>query len=117
MSGELIALSSALLWAIASVLLTIGARRVHVVPLNLVRCIVATTFFWGLLPFYGGIHALAAVPLSSWLWLILSVLCLLVIGDSLYFRSMDLAGVSWTMPVVSVNPLWSVLLAALVLGE
>jgi drug/metabolite transporter (DMT)-like permease len=117
LSGEVVALSSAFLWAIASVLLTIGARRVHVVPMNLVRCLVATGFFWGLLPFYGGFHALTTVPLSSWLWLFVSVLGLLVIGDSLYFRSMDLAGVSWAMPVVSINPLWSVLLAALLVGE
>jgi drug/metabolite transporter (DMT)-like permease len=47
----------------------------------------------------------------------LSVLLLLVAGDSLYFRSMDLAGVSWAMPVASVNPLWAVLLAWAFLGE
>ena len=60
MSGELIALLSALLWAIASVLLTIGARKIHVVPLNLVRCVGSAAFFWALLPFYGGLDALAA---------------------------------------------------------
>lgn len=30
---------------------------------------------------------------------------------------MDLAGVSWAMPVSSINPLWAVLLAALLIGE
>lgn len=117
MSGELIALTSALLWAIASVALTIGARRIHVVPLNLVRCMVSTTFFWALLPFYGGLEAIKAIPPTAWVWLVVSVLGLLVVGDTLYFRSLDLAGVSWAMPVASVNPLWAVLLAALFLGE
>jgi uncharacterized membrane protein len=42
---------------------------------------------------------------------------LLVVGDTLYFRSMDLAGVSWAMPVASVNPLWAVLLASFFLDE
>ena len=51
MSGELLAILSALLWAMSSVLLTIGARRLHVLPLNLVRCVVSTAFFWVLLPF------------------------------------------------------------------
>jgi drug/metabolite transporter (DMT)-like permease len=117
LSGELIALTSALLWAVASVLLTVGAKRVHVLPLNLVRCTVSTAFFWALLPFYGGLEALAAIPASAWPWLVVSVLALLVVGDTLYFRSMDLAGVSWAMPVASINPLWAVLLAALFVGE
>jgi drug/metabolite transporter (DMT)-like permease len=117
LSGELIALLSALLWAIASVLLTVGTKHLHVLPLNLVRCVVSTAFFWMLLPFYGGTKALAAIPAGAWIWLVASVLGLLVIGDTLYFRSLDLAGVSWAMPVASINPLWAVLLAALFVGE
>jgi drug/metabolite transporter (DMT)-like permease len=117
LSGELIALLSALLWAIASVLLTVGTKRLHVLPLNLIRCIVSTAFFWALLPFYGGVEALASIPPGAWLWLAVSVLALLVVGDTLYFRSMDLAGVSWAMPMASINPLWAVLLAALFVGE
>jgi drug/metabolite transporter (DMT)-like permease len=117
LSGELIALFSALLWAVASVMMALGARRIHVVPLNLVRCTVSTVFFWILLPFYGGVAALAAIPASAWVWLLVSVVCLLVVGDSLYFRSMNLAGVSWAMPVAAINPLWAVLLASVFVGE
>ena len=117
MSGELLALLSALLWAIASVLTTIGAKRLHVVPLNLARCLISTVFFWALLPFFGGIPALMTIPVSALLWLLVSVLGLLVVGDTLYFRSMDLAGVSWAMPVASINPLWAILLASLLIGE
>ena len=117
MSGELLALLSALLWAVSSVLFTVGAKRLHVVPLNLIRCLVSTAFFWALLPFYGGFEALAAIPPTAWLWLIVSVLTLLVVGDTLYFRSMDLAGVSWAMPVSNSSPLWAILLAALFVGE
>jgi drug/metabolite transporter, DME family len=117
LSGSLLAVTSALLWAVASVLLTVGARRIHVVPLNLVRCLVSTSFFWALLPFFGGLAALEGIPAITWLWLAVSVLCLLVIGDTLYFRSLDLAGVSWAMPVASINPLWAVLLAALLIDE
>jgi len=117
LSGELIALLSALLWAIASVLLTIGARQIPVVPLNLVRCVLSTTFFWALLPFFGGFKALATIPAAAWPWLVVSVLGLLVVGDTLYFRSLDLAGVSWAMPVASINPLWAVILASIFVDE
>lgn len=117
MSGELFALISALLWGMASVLLTVGAKRIHVVPLNLIRCTVSTAFFWALLPLFGGLEALAAIPPGAWPWLVLSVLGLLVVGDTLYFRSMDLAGVSWAMPVASINTLWAVFLASFFVGE
>ncbi len=117
MNGEFVALFSALLWAMASVLLAMGARRIHALALNLIRCAVSTGFFWALLPFYGGLEALVAIPSGAWLWMVVSVLGLLVVGDTLYFRSLDLAGVSWAMPVASINPLWAVLLAALFLDE
>jgi len=97
--------------------MALGTKRLHVLPLNLVRCIVSSSFFLALLPFYGGLDALLAVPASAWLWLVISVLVLLVVGDTLYFRSLDLAGVSWAMPVSGINPLWAVLLAALFLDE
>jgi uncharacterized membrane protein len=117
LSGEGVAILSALLWAVASVLLTVGTKRIHVVPMNMIRCLISTSFFWILLPFYGGWEALAAIPPSALLWMVVSVLALLVIGDSLYFRSMDLAGVSWAMPVASINPLWAVLLASVFVDE
>ncbi|MFN2292379.1 MAG: DMT family transporter [Anaerolineae bacterium] len=117
MSGEVIAILSALLWAVASVLLTVGTKRIHAVPMNMIRCLISTSFFWILLPFYGGLEALAAIPPTAFLWMLVSVLGLLVIGDTLYFRSMDLAGVSWAMPVASINPLWAVLLASVFVDE
>jgi len=116
-SGVPIALVSALLWAVGSVLMAVGAKRLHVLPLNLIRCLISTTFFWVLLPFYGGIPALAEISPLQWLWMAVSVLGLLVLGDTLYFRSLDLAGVSWAMPVASISPLWAVLLAAAFVGE
>ena len=117
MSGEVIAILSALLWAVASVLMTVGTKRIHAVPMNMIRCLISTSFFWILLPFYGGLEALAAIPPLAFVWMIVSVLGLLVIGDTLYFRSMDLAGVSWAMPVASINPLWAVLLASVFVDE
>jgi drug/metabolite transporter (DMT)-like permease len=117
LSGELAALLSAFVWAVASVLMTVGARRLPVIPLNLVRCAIASTAFWILLPFFGGLPALADISPWAWLWLFVSVLCLLVVGDTLYFRGMDLAGVSWAMPASSIHPIWAVLLASLFVGE
>lgn len=105
------------MWALSSVLMAMGVKRLDVLPMNLVRCVITTVFFWALLPFFGGLSALTEIPSQAWLWLVLSVLGLLVVGDTMYFRSLDLAGVSWAMPVASINPLWSVLMAGFFLGE
>jgi DME family drug/metabolite transporter len=117
LSGELAAVLSALAWASSSVLMAVSAKRIHVVPLNLVRSAVAMVFYLALLPFFGGFQALADFPLSQLPWLVVSVLAVLVVGDTLFYGSMHLAGVSWAMPVASINPLWAVLLAALLVGE
>ncbi|MFC2029159.1 DMT family transporter [Chloroflexota bacterium] len=117
MSGEVAAMLSALAWASSSVLMTVSAKRLHVIPLNLVRAAVSALFFLALLPFFGGFQAVVAIPSSQWPWLLLSTLALLVVGDTLFYQSTHLAGVSWAMPVSNINPLWAVLLAALVLGE
>lgn len=117
MSGVLLALLAAALWAVASVMLMVGAKRLHIVPLNLVRCAVTAAFCLILLPWHGGLSALAGLSWLNWLLLGVTVLANLVIGDTLFFRGMDLAGVSWAMPVAGVNPLWSVLLAAAFIGE
>jgi len=117
LSGQVAALLSALFWAIGSVLITMGVKRIHVLPLNLIRCTIATIVFWALLPFFGGFQALAAISPWAWLWLFASVLALLIVGDTLYFRGMDLAGVSWAMPASSIHPLWAVLLAWFFVGE
>jgi len=117
LSGELFALVSALLWAVASVLLTVGAKRIHVVPLNLVRCVVSTIFFLALLPFFGGLEAVAAITPAAWFWLLVSVVMLLAVGDTIYFMSMKLAGVSWAMPVSGIMPFCVVLLAAFFVDE
>jgi len=117
LSGEVVALISALLWAVASVLLTVGAKKIDVLPLNFLRTLVSTVFFLALLPFFGGLEAIAAIPATNWLWLVLSVVMLLVVGDTLYFYSMEMAGVSWAMPVASINPLWAVILSFLFLYE
>jgi len=69
LSGEVLALVSALLWSVASVLMALGSHRLHVLPLNLIRCTVSSAFFWVLLPFYGGLEAFRTVPSSAWLWL------------------------------------------------
>lgn len=111
------ALLSALLWAMGSVLMAVVGRGLHPVPLNLIRVVVSSAFFWSLLPFFGGPAALATIAPGTWAWLALSVLLLLIVGDLLYLRSLELAGVSWAMPVASVNPLWAVLFAALFVGE
>jgi DME family drug/metabolite transporter len=115
--GVLCALFSALLWAFSGVTFTWMARHLDVLSMNLMRCLFATSIFWLLLPFVGGPAALAQVAPTTLLTLICSVILLLIIGDSLYFTSMRLIGVSRAMPIANISPLITLVLAITWLNE
>jgi drug/metabolite transporter (DMT)-like permease len=116
--GVLSALFSALLWALSGVTFTWMARHLDVLPMNMMRCLFGALFFWLLLPFAGGLAALGQVAPTKLLALIGSVILLLIIGDSLYFTSMRLIGVSRAMPIAnSISPLITLTLAITWLNE
>jgi DME family drug/metabolite transporter len=115
--GGLSALFSALLWALSSVMFTWMAPYLDVLPMNLARCIFATLVFWLLLPFAGGPAALTQIAPATMLALAASSILMIVVGDSLYFASMRLIGVSRATPIASVNPLITLVLAIAWLHE
>lgn len=115
--GALSALFSAFLWALSGVAFSWMTRRMDVLPMNMMRCLFSALFFWLALPFVGGTAALAQVSPESWLTLGVSVILLLVVGDSLYFASMKLIGASRAIPIAGTDPLIALLLSIVWLNE
>jgi DME family drug/metabolite transporter len=110
-------LLSALFWALSSVMFTWMAPYLDVLPMNMMRCLFATLFFWLLLPFVGGLAALGQIAPTTMLALIGSSILMIVAGDTLYFVSMRLIGVSRATPIASINPLITLVLAITWLNE
>jgi drug/metabolite transporter (DMT)-like permease len=115
--GELAALASALCWAFASIVFTRLADAVDSVAANAYRCFVATLTFGLLLFFSGGPAILQTLTLEAILRLTISVWIIIGMGDTLFFKSMRLIGVSRAMPIANTNPLITTALAMLFLGE
>lgn len=115
--GGLFGLLSSILWALSSVMFAWMAPYMDVLSMNMMRCLFAAIFFWLLMPFYGGLDALARIDPMTMLALVVSVFLLVVVGDSLYFVSSRMIGVSRAMPIASVNPLIALVLAIVWLNE
>ena len=89
----------------------------HVVVLGALRTVPALILYWGLLLFSGRI----AEPfrLSSRVWVLFagSTLVGLVVGDTIYFQSMKLIGLSRAMPLSATYPFFTMILAFMFLDE
>ncbi len=115
--GETSALTAALLWTVSS--MTWGQVHLSALTLNLCK----TCFAVGFICLHLLIVALVSgepmlsASLESWGWLALSGLLGILIGDSLYFRSLQILGPRLSLMVMTTTPLFSALFGWLILGE
>jgi len=115
--GEVYALACALLWALSSALLKSQTHKIHVVFLGALRTIPALLIYWGIVLFTGRVGELLNLPVRAWAYLAGSTLMGLVVGDSIYFQSMKLIGLSRAMPLSTTYPFFTMLLSLLFLDE
>jgi DME family drug/metabolite transporter len=115
--GEVYALACALLWALSSALLKSQTHKIHVVFLGALRTIPALLIYWGIVLFTGRVGELLTLPVRAWAYLAGSTLMGLVVGDSIYFQSMKLIGLSRAMPLSTTYPFFTMLLSLLFLDE
>lgn len=104
--GELVALLSAGIWAITSLILKSLSERYPAALITAIRCGVAALFFWTWLPFGDvPISNFATVTTYEWVLLIGSVVLGIVIGDQLYLHALKEIGMSRTMALVGTFPI------------
>jgi len=115
--GELAALATALCWTVSSTFFTFGARQVGSVAVNRLRLLIAAI----LLVLLHTLTLGSALPLNAeperWLWLGLSGIIGLTLGDAFLFQAYLWIGPRLTMLMMSVVPVISTLLAWATLGE
>ncbi len=115
--GILFGLGAAFIWSTTSLMVKANAGRVDTLSFNAFRVLVGALFFWILVPFFGGTALLAQLSAPTGLVILGSVLCGFCLGDSIYFWSMTKIGVSRSMPIAGVYPVFTWLLAVPILGE
>jgi drug/metabolite transporter, DME family len=117
LGGEVAALAGAFTWALTTVLLKEPVNKMGALAVNNLRTWIGAFVFIALLVATGRVSDLLAVPTSAALILACAIIIGLGIGDTLYFESVKLIGVSRAMPISGCYPLPTFAITALWLGE
>lgn len=115
--GELTALASALVWTVTNIVLRGQSAKFGAVAVNAWRTLFAALCFAVIFIFTRDITHLTSIPLTALAALLGAVVLGMVIGDALQFTAMLRIGVARAMPVSSSFPLFTMLVAAVILGE
>ncbi|UCE43455.1 MAG: DMT family transporter [Candidatus Bathyarchaeota archaeon] len=111
MIGELAALGTAILWAIAAVLYKRALLDTKPISANIVRCAFTGVILIACLIVIGRITVLASVSAQTSILASLSGVVGLCFGDTLYMVSLKLAGVARAVSITSTYPLFNIVLA------
>ncbi len=116
-AGEMAALGTALCWAATATSFEIAGRRIGSMVVNLLRLCLAM----GFLSAYGAVVRGMVMPTDAtthqWLWLGLSGVVGLTIGDMLLFRAFVLIGARLSILVMSTVPIFATVISWIFLGE
>ncbi len=115
--GQLAAVVTSLCWTITSIIFTFAGQRVGALKVNRIR--LAFAILWTLLMhllLQGQLIPLDAAP-ERWLWLGLSGIFGLVLGDLFLFQAFVMVGPRISTLVMALSPVLSALAAWLWLGE
>lgn len=116
-AGELAALSSALVYALGAGIFAIAAKHFGAIAINRARLLIAIFFLFAFhFLLYGEIIPTNADP-ERWIWLAVSGIIGLSLGDAALFQALVQIGASLTVLVFSTSPIFGAILAWIFLGE
>jgi DME family drug/metabolite transporter len=105
------------LWAISSILLKSQTGKIDALHINAVRAVFAAAFFLAILPVFGEVDQLTALPLSGVIYLLVSVVIGMVLGDTLYIKGMAIIGVARALPISITYPIFVLPFSVILVGE
>lgn len=112
--GELAALGTAFLWAANAVFFAEASKRIEALPASVLRLILASMILVVIHLFTGGRFSFNQ---GSILWLSASGIAALAIGDWFLFAALAKAGPRIVMLIMTLSPVFSAILAWIILGE
>jgi drug/metabolite transporter (DMT)-like permease len=115
--GEFAALGTSVCWTITSIFFTISGRRVGSVIVNQARLALAVVFLSVTHIMVQGVWFPPQASPEHWLWLGLSGVIGLVLGDAFLFQAFVLIGARRSMLLMSLVPIISTSIAWVFLGE
>ena len=115
--GIILGLTSAFIWATTSLAIKAQADQVNPLSFNAFRMFVGAIFTFALVPFFGGVQAIAQVPSDAAILLAGSSIIGIAVGDMLYFWSLTQIGMARALPISGTYPLFTWAIAVPLLGE
>jgi len=117
MLGELLTILSAMIWALSSVFYKAGLKTMKPTTVNTIRPIVALFFLVGVIIITGDFKDISNLTTRDIIYIFLSTISGVVIGDLLYMFSLRTVGIARAYPISNTYPLFTILMARLFLGE
>jgi drug/metabolite transporter (DMT)-like permease len=114
--GELLAIGSAVAWALTSVAMRPIAGRA-LWRSSLLRMLICAALLGAYAWPTGALARAVEAPPIAWLWLLGSTMCSMIVGDSLYFLAAARIGVARALPIASAFPLLTTIGAVVLLNE
>lgn len=115
--GEVAATLTAFCWSISAVAFTVSGRVIGSQVVNRIRVVVAIVALLIINWFIFGQPIPLNIGSVHWIWLLLSGLVGLAIGDTFLFRSYQLIGARLGLLLLSLAPVFSILIAWIFMGE
>ena len=117
MIGEILALLTALLWAASTILPAEALKKVDPIRSNAIKTFFSTLVMFPIAFAAGEFNNLFQVNLEALFFLILAAIIGFGIGDTFLFKSITLIGVSKAYTIAYTFPLFTMIMAVLLLGE
>lgn len=115
--GEFAALAVALFWTISALAFESASRKIGSLSVNILRLCLGLVFISLLTAIIRGQILPFDATRHNWIWLALSGIIGLVLGDYFLFRSYPLIGSRFAMLVMTLAPPLSAVFAYFILGE
>ncbi|MBN2037853.1 MAG: DMT family transporter, partial [Chitinispirillaceae bacterium] len=118
--GMALAFGASIFWTISPVCFAAAGRKIGAYNVNVLRLAMAGLMLGAIGIVYAlcaGGFDLFAVPFKGFLYLVLSGLFGLVVGDMFYLRSLTLLGPRRTTQFITLAPILPVIFAWIILGE
>ena len=115
--GETAALMTSVLWSATAIFFTMAGQKIGSVMVNRIRLLIALAWLLGFHWFMQGSPLPLTAEPERWLWLGISGVVGLVLGDSFLFQSYLWVGPRIGMLMMSLAPVISAMLALVFLGE
>ncbi|MGQ9552787.1 MAG: DMT family transporter [Anaerolineae bacterium] len=117
MTGEVAALGCAFCWALSSTLMRGLTDQMPSVLLNTLRSLVGTVLYALIILGTGKVSLYSCISIHDLAFVGINLAFGIVLGDTAYYSSMRLIGVSRALTISSMYPLLVALLAGVALGE